>query len=135
MLKMGENNSSTGIRKNRSHATLSDSNSRHHDRQSKQSGQTKGSGSKGSDKKKSSITSHSKKWFGFGNQPGSRKLRKQVTYEEDPLEYANLVKLQKLTQWELEDDRQLYERVYKHYKEDMDLKARAGTLVPNMKLN
>jgi hypothetical protein len=50
-------------------------------------------------------------------------------------ELTNLEKLQKLTDWELNDDRAQYDRAYQHYKDEFDVKAKQGALVPNLKLN
>jgi len=50
-------------------------------------------------------------------------------------ELTNLEKLQKLTDWELNDDRAQYDRAYRHFKDEFDAKAKQGALVPNLKLN
>jgi len=54
---------------------------------------------------------------------------------EDLRDLSALEKLQHLTQWELNDDNEQFEKAYKRFKDDFDYKARNGTLVPNMKLN
>jgi hypothetical protein len=56
----------------------------------------------------------------------TRTNRKDLT----PLE-----ELQHLTEYELTDDHHQFARAYTYFKDDFDLKARNGTLVPNMKVN
>ena len=60
--------------------------------------------------------------------------RKTILIKPEP-ELTNLEKLQKLTDWELNDDRAQYDRAYQHYKDEFDVKAKQGALVPNLKLN
>ena len=54
---------------------------------------------------------------------------------EPERELCYLEKLQKLTTWELNDDNEQFDRALARYKAEFAEKAKAGKLVPNMKLN